>query len=147
MSRPAATLYLAEPPASYLVRPALVVDCSVLSSAIFGEETRLQAIQLMAGKTLHAPYLLDHEIVSVALKKARMGWPVDAIADAISNYEAQDIEMHGTQTTVQHELASRYSLSAYDAAYLWLAAALRAPLATFDRKLATAASAHLGNLS
>ena len=26
-------------------------------------------------------------------------------------------------------------LSAYDAAYLWLAAELKAPLATFDRKL------------
>ncbi|MEO7640652.1 MAG: hypothetical protein ABIU07_04475, partial [Ramlibacter sp.] len=55
-------LYLAEPPASYLFRPPLVVDCSVLSAAIFGEETRLQAMQIMAGKILNAPYLLDHEI-------------------------------------------------------------------------------------
>ncbi len=40
----------------------------------------------------------------------------------------------------------RYQLSAYDAAYLWLAAELKAPLATFDAKLAAAAQAHLGAL-
>ena len=43
--------------------------------------------------------------------------------------------------------AARYELSAYDAAYLWLAAELRAPLATFDRRLAEATQAHLGTLS
>jgi predicted nucleic acid-binding protein len=35
--------------------------------------------------------------------------------------------------------AARYELSASDAAYLWLAAELQAPLATFDQKLAAAA--------
>ena len=37
-------------------------------------------------------------------------------------------------------------LSAYDAAYLWLAAELKAPLATFDAKLGKAAQRHLGQL-
>ena len=37
-------------------------------------------------------------------------------------------------------------LSGYDADYIWLAAELKAPLATFDRKLATAAKAHLASL-
>ncbi len=44
------------------------------------------------------------------------------------------------------ELATRYNLSAYDAAYLWLAAKLKAPLATFDAKLGEAARAHLASL-
>jgi predicted nucleic acid-binding protein len=35
-------------------------------------------------------------------------------------------------------LAERHGLSCYDAAYLWLALAHRAPLVTFDRKLAAA---------
>jgi predicted nucleic acid-binding protein len=139
-------LYLAEPPASYLVRPALVVDCSVLSAAIFEEETRDQALSMMVGKTLHAPYLLDHEIVSVALKKARLGWPEDAVALALSDYAEQDIELHRTSAQMQHQLAIRYKLSSYDAAYLWLAAELKAPLATFDEKLGRAARTHLASL-
>lgn len=146
MTRRTAQLHLAEPPASYLVRPPLVVDCSVLSSAIFNETTRLQATQLMAGKMLHAPHLLDHEIVSVALKKGRQGWSAEVIADALADYSVQDIEMHETQAAAQHDLAGRYGLSAYDAAYLLLAATLKAPLATFDKKLATAARIHLANL-
>jgi predicted nucleic acid-binding protein len=48
----------------------------------------------------------------------------------------------------QHSLnwRMRYKLSGYDAAYLWLAAELKAPLATFDKKLAAAAQAHLSSL-
>ncbi len=141
-----AQLHVAEPPASYLVRPPLVVDCSVLSSAIFNEDTRLLALQSMAGRMLHAPHLLDHEIVSVALKKSRLGWSAEVIADALADYSVQEIEMHATQAEAQHELAGRYGLSSYDAAYLWLAAALKAPLATFDKKLATAAKVHLATL-
>ena len=146
-SPPAPSLYVAEPPASYLIRPPLVVDCSVLSAAIFEEETRDQALSLMAGKTLHAPYLLDHEIISVALKKGRLGWPEAVITLGLSDYAQQDIELHSTAAEAQYELALRYKLSAYDAAYLWLAAELKAPLATFDEKLGRAAQTHLANLS
>ena len=139
-------LYVAEPPATYLVRPALVIDCSVLSAFMFDEETRDEALAMMAGKTLHAPYLLDHEIVSVALKKERLGWSMDSIHLAIADYPKQNIELHRTDTLVQHQLAVRYKLSSYDAAYLWLAAELKAPLATFDQKLWRAATTHLSNL-
>ena len=44
-------------------------------------------------------------------------------------------------------LAVRYRLSAYDACYLWLASELKAPLATFDEKMAPAAKAHLVDLT
>jgi len=40
-------------------------------------------------------------------------------------------------------LAERYSLTACDAAYLWLAAELEVPLATFDDQLAEAATKYL----
>lgn len=40
-------------------------------------------------------------------------------------------------------LAQRYKLTAYDAAYLWLAERLEAPLATFDVALARAARDYL----
>ena len=37
-------------------------------------------------------------------------------------------------------LALVWGLSAYDASYLWLAAALKVPLVTFDRQLAAVAA-------
>jgi predicted nucleic acid-binding protein len=140
-------LHLAEPPTAYLYRPALVVDCSVLSAVLFEEETRDDALRLLAGKSLHAPSVLDHEIVSVALKKGRGGWPEAAIALALADYTQQEIDLHRTGSESQYQLAVRYRLSAYDAAYLWLAAELKAPLATFDEKLATAARNHLASLT
>ena len=147
MKQAPAAVFVAEPPVQYLVRPPLVVDCSVLSSAIFQEESREAAIDRLKGKELHAPYLLEHELVSVALKKQRLGWKAEAVTLALEGQAQIDIALHGTDIEAQHALAVKYKLSAYDAAYLWLAAELKAPLATFDKKLAKAASAHLSSLS
>ena len=146
MKQAPADLFVAEPPVQYLVRPPLVVDCSVLSSAIFQEESRATAIDRLKGKELHAPYLLEHELVSVALKKQRLGWKAEAVALALADHAQMDIALHGTDIEAQHALAVKYRLSAYDAAYLWLAAELKAPLATFDEKLAKAATLHFSSL-
>lgn len=121
----------------------MVVDCSVLSAVLFEEETRDDALRILAGKALHAPLLLDSEIVSVAAKKNRAGWPAPVIARALADYAQQDIEFHRPDVEGQYGLALRYGVSAYDAAYLWLAGLLQAPLATFDAKLAKAARVHL----
>jgi predicted nucleic acid-binding protein len=57
-----------------------------------------------------------------------------------------DIKLHAVKPQEVLDLALRYQLSAYDASYLWLAAELKCPLATFDEKLATAAQTHLSQL-
>ena len=88
---------------------------------------------------------LDAEIVSVALRKSRAGLS-DAATLGLAGYEAMPIEHRVVDVTAQMEVATRYELSAYDAAYLALAAELRAPLATFDARLAKAAARHLGSL-
>lgn len=141
------TLHVAEPPAVYLPRPPIVVDCSAICGILFDEPWRGQAIERIAGKTLYAPYLLDHEVVSVTLKKQRQNWSRESIAGALDDYSQYQIELRDTDASAQFALALRYKLSAYDAAYLWLAADLKAPLATFDEKLALAAKAHLASLS
>jgi predicted nucleic acid-binding protein len=121
----------------------LVVDCSVLVATLFEEAQRDEARRVLAGKTLHAPLLLDSEIANVALKKQRAGWGEALITDALADYVEQMIEFHRPDVQAQYALAMRYGLSAYDAAYLWLAGALQAQLATFDAKLAKAARAYL----
>jgi predicted nucleic acid-binding protein len=138
------TLYVAEPPAQYLVRPPMVIDCSAVAGIVFQEPWKDDALQRIAGRTLHAPSLLHYEITSVTLKKLRRG-EVHA-ADGLELALGMEIELHDMNMQEVCELALRYQLSAYDAAYLWLAAELKAPLATFDEKLATAAQAHLSSL-
>ena len=101
----------------------------------------------MQGRDLFAPHLLDYEVVSVALKKSRGGWPPDSVALALADYGDLALALRTPHLPRQHDLAQRYSLSAYDAAYLWLAEHLKAPLATFDRRLGQAAREHLTQLS
>jgi predicted nucleic acid-binding protein len=61
----------------------------------------------------------------------------------LADYVSQVIEHHHPDVREQFALALRYGLPAHDAAYLWLAGFLQAPLATFDAKLAKAARAYL----
>jgi predicted nucleic acid-binding protein len=140
---PLPMLHVAEPPAAYLGRPPIVVDCSVLTASLFEEELRDEARRILVGKSLHAPLLLDSEIANVAVKKSRGGWPPAVVGDALADYVQQAIEFHRPDVQAQYALAMRYGLSGYDAAYLWLAGMLQAPLATFDVRLAKAAREHL----
>lgn len=140
------TLYVAEPPAQYLTRPPVVVDCSALAGILFEEPWQTQATEKIHGRTLNAPYLLELEFTSVALKKHKQGLHT-LVGSALAQYEAMEISLHDIQPASVLGLALRYQLSAYDAAYLWLAAELKAPLATFDEKLGRAAQAHLAGLN
>lgn len=138
------TLYVAEPPPQYLVNPPIVVDCSAVAGIVFQESWADQAQARIGGRTLHAPTLLQAEIANVAVKKLRRG---EAHAQAgLVVAAGMDITLHRIDVVAVADLAIRYNLSAYDAAYLWLAAELKAPLATFDARLATAAQAHLSSL-
>lgn len=138
-------LYLAEPPQQYLVRPSLVVDCSVLAGLLFREHWLGQAQARIEGRSLKAPWLIDHELANVAVKKHRAGF-TELARDGLVAYAEMDVERFETSPSDVYALATRYQLSAYDASYLWLAAELTCPLATFDEKLAVAAKAHLSSL-
>jgi predicted nucleic acid-binding protein len=92
----------------------------------------------MEGMELHAPDLLDHELVSVALKKARDGFEGPARL-GLSVLATLQITRHAVEPSSQWSIALANNLSAYDAAYLALAVELGCPLITFDQKLGAAA--------
>ena len=138
-------IFVAEPPVRFAVRPPIVVDCSVLAAVLFDEPERDAALEHLRGRALHAPTLIGFELANVAVLKSRAG-ASDAADLALADFEAMDIELHGCPPGALTDLALRYRLTAYDAAYLLLASILRAPLATFDRKLGEAARKHLAGL-
>ena len=144
MAKRAHRLHVAEPRVAYLNRPPLVADASVVAAALFGEAGQAEAFALLRGRSLHAPHLLDYEIASVGLKKLRReAVSSEAVAAALRTYERLHIERHAVDAQGVASIAERHGLTAYDAAYLWVAEQLEAPLATLDERLGNAARTHL----
>lgn len=138
-------LIVAESRASYLARSPLVVDASVIATAIFAEARHEEAHAAMRGHVLLAPDVVDLEIANAAVQKIRRGMvDIDAARGALADFAALELARHAVPRDEAFELAIECGLSAYDAAYLWLALAGNAPLATFDERLGTAARDRLG---
>lgn len=136
-------LIVAEPRSSYRASPPIVVDCSVLAAQLFEESGREEAKRILAGKALFAPWLIDHEMISVGLKKVRAGM-ADVADRGLERLSSLRLTRRATNGGGQWLLAKRENLSAYDAAYLQLAIEMNAPLATFDRALGQVAERVLG---
>ncbi len=134
---------VAEPRSTYRRLPPIVVDCSVLAALLFDEPEGNSAARVVAGKSLFAPWLIDHEIVSVGLKKARSGL-ADVAKQGLEALAGMRMTRRTANSQAQWLLARQENLSAYDAAYLQLAIELNAPLATFDQALGAAAQRVLG---
>ena len=71
---------------------------------------------------------------------------IDDAGRALAQYADLDVERWDADPGELVRIGDEYGLSAYDASYLWVAGRLRAPLATFDRRLAAAASLYLKQL-
>lgn len=140
---PAAVLYVAEPAPQRANRPAVVVDCSVVSAVLWAEPMANEALVRMAGCSLHAPDLLRHELANVARTKARNGVPPSVARAGLETFAELQLALRAIDMQLAFDIAQLWSLTAYDAAYLCLAAELRAPLLTFDRRLGEAAVRHL----
>lgn len=93
-------------------------------------------------ETLHAPHLLDVEVLHVLRRYNRTGEMTDERAEeAIRNYVALPIERYSHELLAGPIWQLRRSLTAYDAAYVALAELLGAPLLTTDARLARSAAA------
>ncbi len=91
-------------------------------------------------ETLHAPHLLDLEVVQVVRRFVREGIVTEQRADiAIQDLLDLRIVRYPHFFLLPRVWQHRHNLSAYDAAYIALAEKLAAPLVTRDARLEAAA--------
>ncbi len=119
----------------------LVVDASVLAAVTFGEARADEGAAMLRGRRLIAPGLLWYEMSEVARAKCAAR-PVEAraISEQLATARRLPIIIQAPDWEILPRLALDAGLTAYDAAYLDLALAHGAPLATFDRRLQQAST-------
>lgn len=115
----------------------LVVDASAVGAVVFDEPEGATIRAHVRDETLIAPQLIDYELASVAVKKIRRDLEPAALVLAmllrVDDFAIRRVAVPAKDVV---ELARRTGLSAYDAAYLWLARSHDAELVTLDARLA-----------
>jgi predicted nucleic acid-binding protein len=119
----------------------IVVDASVLIEALLltVAAPTVRRRLFASGETLHAPHLIDVEVVQ-ALRRYQLAGRLDAERGrvALAQLAAFPIRRYPHDALLPRVWALRANLTAYDAVYVALAEVLDAPLLTRDRRLAAA---------
>jgi predicted nucleic acid-binding protein len=119
------------------VLPVVVVDASAVAAILFGEAAADSIVERLGASPLAAPSLLPYELVSVAASKVQRGEvSTEAAVTALEAFARLRIALHEPDALEVFRFTVRTRLTAYDAAYLWLARWLSTDLVTLDRKLA-----------
>jgi predicted nucleic acid-binding protein len=126
----------------------MVLDASVAACWFLSDERQMAALPLferVSAQGASVPALFRWEMQSALLRAERNGlMTANDVDDALAVLRALPIEVEapGNRFSVGGELplARHYHLTAYDAAYLALAADRHLPLATFDAALLRAAA-------
>lgn len=136
-------IYVAEPEAAYYKRAALVVDSSLLAAWVFGEPRAAEALARIQGHQLYAPTLLLYEMANIGMNKIRSAQiEVAQATGLLASFRDADIRYESVDGEAILHIAAALKLTAYDAAYVYLAEQLQAPLATFDEMLGKAAQGY-----
>ncbi len=116
--------------------PIKVVDASAVAAALFVEPNGADVLERVRGCELASPTLLPYELANVCWKKIRRH-PESRVGllEALRSYARLGIAEHTVQADEVADLAVRLGLSAYDAAYVWVAGSLGSELVTLDKKL------------
>jgi predicted nucleic acid-binding protein len=119
----------------------IVVDASALADVLLRVRSA-RAVEeriLDADEALHAPQLLDLELLQVLRRFAATGdWQQERAAEALADLELLRIARHPHEPLRRRIWELRANLTAYDGAYVALAEHLECPLVTRDRHLAGA---------
>ena len=117
----------------------IVLDASAALELVLLTPVGKRVAQIIEfpGETLHAPHLIDLEVIQVLRRFVRLGYllPVRA-SEALLDFTDLRIERYGHLALANRIWALRDNATAYDAAYLALAEALSATLLTCDAALA-----------
>jgi predicted nucleic acid-binding protein len=115
----------------------IVVDSAALVDALTAVEGTEELRADLTDEELHAPTLLDFEVVS-ALRGLTLGGQLSAARaqDALTDFDALPIRRWpGNAALRLRAFTLRDNLTAYDAAYVALAEALKCPVLTRDARL------------
>ncbi len=118
----------------------IVVDCSILVDALIGTPDAHSLAAALSGQSLHAPALLDFEVVAV-LRKLTLATKLSPARarDALLDFQALPICRWEFSAELQlRAFDLRANFSIYDAAYISLAESLRCPLLTRNVRLGNA---------
>jgi predicted nucleic acid-binding protein len=116
--------------------PTKVVDASAIAAALFVEPGGTAILQRVRGSELASPNLLPFELANVCWKKIkRHPESSSELIESLRNYPRLGVAEHIVPMEEVVDLAMRLGVTAYDAAYAWVARALGAELVTLDKQL------------
>lgn len=122
----------------------IVIDCSAVVDALTAAEDASTLRARMSAEDLHAPALLDFEVVA-ALRGLVLGshlTPARA-EDALTDFDDLTVDRWPSSDGLRRRaLQLRHNVSACDAAYIALAEALDCPMLTRDGRLRRSAGQH-----
>ena len=115
----------------------IVVDTAAIIDALTLPDGTEDLRQRLAVEDLHAPHLIDYEVLSVLRGLTNAGRLSESRAtDALTDFHDLGIQRWPASRALAHRAFQlRHNVSAYDAAYLALAEALQCPLITRDVRL------------
>jgi len=121
----------------------MVLDASAMADLLLQQPLaeRVRGLLACAAGDLHAPHLLDLEVLQVLRRNVLAGRleleRAEQARGSLSRFPLQRHAHHGLEARIWD---LRHTMTAYDASYVALAAVLGCPLLTTDGRLARAAA-------